>query len=159
MEVNSAAFTDFGAMKTEFDTMKTGLGDADMAKQLAELTQLVNSQKVQQAEEMEDLKLANAVQIRELRKENNFSADCFPTKKDQTLSDTDPVQFVSHKRDIVRPSLSLSMPKFNIQEMRGNLERSEVLCRMNNIRTDSAMFVALFLKNYWGFRVDVLAGW
>ena len=107
-------------MKAEFDAMKAELRDFDMAKQIrqmAELTQLVNSLKVQHAAEMADLKFAYVIQIKPLRKEENSSADRFQPQDGQTLPGTDPIQFVSHKCYTVRP---LSMPKFNIQEMRGS---------------------------------------
>ena len=120
------SFAEFGAIKKDFDTLKEELIDfimtKEQVKQMSQLIQLVNSQKVQQAEEMEDLKLANAVQIRELRKENNFSADCFPTKKDQTLSDTDPVQFVSHKRDIVRPLCDAQVQHLGDERQPGEIQ-------------------------------------
>ena len=107
---------------------------------------------------MTDLKLVHAIQIKQFRKEENSSVDSLLPQGGQTLPGTDPIQFVSHTRDIVRP---LSMPKFNIQEMMGSLERFEVLCQTNNIQTDSEMCVALMSEVPWktidGF--DVPNGW
>ena len=79
----------------------------------------MNSLNVQHAAEIADLKLAYIIQIKDLRKEENFSADRVPPQSGQTLLITDLIQFVSRKRDIVRPLLI----KYNIQEMRGSLER------------------------------------
>ena len=113
---------------------------------MAELTQLVNSLKVQYTAEMTDLKLAHANQIEQLREKKNSSADRFPPQGGQTLSGTDPIQFVSHKYYNMHP---ISMPKFNIQEMRGSLENFEVLCRINNTRILSEIFL-VWCRRYLG---------
>ena len=84
--------------------------------------------------------MVHTIQTKELRHENNSSADRSTLQGGQILSGTDPIQFVSYKQDTYRP---LSMPKFNISEMKGGLKRFEVLCWINNIRIDSEMFVAL----------------
>ena len=43
----------------------------------------------------------------------------------------------------------ISMPKFNIQEMRGSLENFEVLCRINNTRILSEIFL-VWCRRYLG---------
>ena len=111
-----------------------------------ELIQKVNSQKVQHTAEMKDLKLVHAIQTKELLKEKNSSAVRFPPQGGQTLSGTDPIQFVSHKYYNMHP---ISMPKFNIQEMRGSLENFEVLCRINNTRILSEIFL-VWCRRYLG---------
>ena len=92
------SFSKFGAMKKEFDTLKAELINFNMTKehlrQMSELIQLVNSQKVQHTAEMLHLKLAHAIQVKELRKEKNSSADRLPPQGGQILSGTDLIQFV-----------------------------------------------------------------
>ena len=62
--------------------MNVKLREFDIGKEqmrhLTVLTQLLKLLKVQHAEEMADLRLAHAIQIKDLRKEENSSVDRFP---------------------------------------------------------------------------------
>ena len=80
----------------------------EQVRQVFELIQKVNSQKVQHTAEMKDLKLVHAIQTKELLKEKNSSAVRFPPQGGQTLSGTDPIQFLIHK--VVHPSKTARLP-------------------------------------------------
>ena len=106
--------------------MKAELGDFDIAKQqvrkMAELNQLVNSLKVLHAAEMADLKLGLAIQIKNIFKEENSSTDRFPPQGGQALPGTDPIQFVSHKRDIVRPLCDAQVQHLGDERQPGEIQ-------------------------------------